>query len=136
MNVSVELLPAIARIVTDCEDRLLAITGSHVKVKLMYTPTDVNDEALQNLVCEYFNIHWHQILGPRRTREIVMPRSVYWWLSRKWLHTPANKLARDFKMHHTTVLHMCNKIGDLMEVRDPYIHSKVATIENILSAKM
>jgi chromosomal replication initiation ATPase DnaA len=135
MKVAVELLPAISKILTDCENQLYSLIGSPIKVKLIYTPTSVNEETFQNLICDQFNVHWHQIVSHTRKAEAVIARHVYWWLCYKWLNATSTSLGEKFNRDHSTVLYALGKVNDLIAAKDDFVCSKIRNIEEVISAK-
>lgn len=132
MKVDIQLLPAISRIVEECEDDLRALIGSPVKVRLMYVATDINEESIQNHVCDQFNVYWHEVVAETRKAEAVRARHAYWWLCMKWLDYTCTYLAKKFDKDHTTILHGVGRIQKLLDAKDSFISMKIKNIENII----
>jgi chromosomal replication initiator protein len=62
-------------------------------------------------VCDFYDITMDEITGPKRDKEIVVPRQVAMYLLREELHLSYPKIAGEIgKKDHTTVMHGVEKI--------------------------
>lgn len=89
-------------------DTFRSSSGEGEKV-MRRSPRQIIEEVLRR---EHPNVSFTDIVGPRRTRELIIPRhkcmaAVY--TERSDLSLPA--IARVFHRDHTTVLHACRKQG-------------------------
>lgn len=73
------------------------------------------DEVL-SVVSKYFRISKQDLLGDDRRKEILLPRQISMYLIRQELNEAYEKIGADFGgKNHTTVLHACNKIIQLLK---------------------
>jgi chromosomal replication initiator protein len=76
----------------------------------------VNIKQIINAVCEYFGLSPEEIKSTKRVKNIILPRQIVMYLSRELTDTSLNSIASEFGgKDHTTVLHACKKIKELME---------------------
>jgi chromosomal replication initiator protein len=75
----------------------------------------VNMEYIRKIVAEHFNLSIDDIVGRKRTRNIVLPRQISMYLCRKILDTPLPQVGKFFGRDHTTVIHSCDKIAAELE---------------------
>lgn len=132
MHVDLQLLPAINKIVSGCEVHLSKLIGIPVKLKLQVTPAELNETTIQTLVCDEFNVNWHQVISTTRKAEAATARHVYWWLCWKWLGKNYSQIAKDFDRDHTSILHGKKKIDKLISVKDIFMTAKIKKIEKVI----
>lgn len=78
--------------------------------------TTISVERIQQAVAEHFGVERSDILSARRTREVVRPRQVAMYLSKKLTLKSLPELGRRFGgRDHTTVLHGARKIERLIK---------------------
>ncbi len=76
----------------------------------------VTVEYIQEMVASYYKLSVADIIGKKRTANIVYPRQVAMYLSRKLLDVSMPKLGEFFGgRDHSTILHGCSKIEDELE---------------------
>ncbi len=74
-------------------------------------------------VADYYDVSMSEILGPKRDKEIVMPRQIAMYLLREELHLSFPKIAQELgKKDHTTAIHSCDKIEKELEFNEPLRH--------------
>lgn len=74
---------------------------------------------IQNIVATYFNITSDEIRGKKRTKNIAYPRQVAMYMCRKLLDSPLSDIGKAFgDRDHSTIIHGCGKITDIMETND------------------
>lgn len=97
------------------------------------TGNTLDIDKVQNTVCEYFNITREQMLAKTRKREIVQARQIAMFLSRNLLDncSLATIGAKIGGKDHTTVLHACNTVSDLIST-DKLFRKYVSDIQNML----
>lgn len=97
------------------------------------TSNALDIDKVQNTVCEYFNITREQMLAKTRKREIVQARQIAMFLSRNLLDncSLATIGAKIGGKDHTTVLHACNTVSDLIST-DKLFRKYVSDIQNML----
>lgn len=93
----------------------------------------VRDTAeILSVVSKYFRISKQDIVGDDRRKEILLPRQICMYLIRHELNEAYEKIGADFGgKNHTTVLHACNKIIQLLK-EDPRIVRDVTAIKTEL----
>lgn len=68
-------------------------------------------EGVISVVSDYYQVGKDDLFGPKRTKEIVLPRQVLMYLLRNELSVSFSKIARLLGgKDHTTVIHGCQKI--------------------------
>lgn len=95
------------------------------------TPKD--PKKILSSVCDYFNLHLKDLTGPKRQKELVLPRHIAMYLLSEELGMTVEKIGgmlggRD----HTTVMHGRDKIKQLV-LRDRDVQRVVIEVRNRLS---
>lgn len=76
----------------------------------------IRPERIIDVVCEVFDVSAKDIKGKRRTAYLATARQVIMYMLRTELGLPLEKVAREVnRSDHTTVLHACEKIEDMMK---------------------
>ncbi|MBQ8954886.1 MAG: chromosomal replication initiator protein DnaA [Clostridia bacterium] len=76
-------------------------------------------EGILKAVAEYFGVSEADILSQRRNREIAQARQVAMYLTREMTQLSTTRIGDLFGgRDHTTVMHACDKIGELIEKDD------------------
>ena len=71
----------------------------------------VSSEFIQETVAKYFNVDVKDLVGQKRSADIVFPRQIAMYLCRSIPQISLPQIGKDFgNRDHTTVLHACNKI--------------------------
>ena len=69
-----------------------------------------------NVVCDYFNISYQDIVGKKKNKEIVEPRMIAIYLISELLNLPLVNIGKIFGgRDHTTIMHARDKITDQMK---------------------
>ena len=89
--------------------------------------TAVTIERIQDVVCEHFALDRDELLSPRRTASLTLPRQIGMYLSRTLVGAPSTQVARRFnRKDHSTVLHAERQVDEKMrkdrEVHDLVVH--------------
>ena len=97
-----------------------------------HQPRSVTCEDVLNAVSAYYSVTVEDLIGPRRSRNITVPRQMIMYLSRLLTDTSLPKIGdmlggRD----HSTVLHGCAKIESLIQTAPP-IKAAVADLSKQL----
>jgi len=93
---------------------------------------EISVDYIQKVVANYFNVSTEDINGKKRSQNIVFPRQIAMYLSRKLLSSSMPKLGAAFGgRDHSTVIHGCNKIAELIEV-DAQVRDTVTEIERLI----
>ncbi len=109
-----ELEGALNQLLAFCEMRNLKpdltittnlINGSRVR------PKHISPKQIIEHTARYYSISISDILGPKRDKEIVMPRQVAMYLLRSELHMSFPKISHELgRKDHTTAIHSVEKI--------------------------
>ncbi len=95
------------------EEALREVFSNHQPKSL--TPQDVLDA-----VSTYYDLAMEDLLGPRRTRNVTVPRQLAMYLSRKLTPASLPRIGEALGgRDHTTVLHGCAKIEELSRNNAP-----------------
>jgi chromosomal replication initiator protein len=96
----------------------------------------VNISQIQKVVASHFQLSVEQLSEAKRTRDLVFARQMAMFLARDLLHSSFPEIAREFGgKDHSTVIHACTKIKDLME-RDQQVRALVSEIEGKLQGSL
>ncbi|RYF12391.1 MAG: chromosomal replication initiator protein DnaA [Deltaproteobacteria bacterium] len=94
--------------------------------------SQVSVEAIQKIVCGFFQLRLVDLKSHRRLKALVRPRQVAMYLSRKHTTSSFPELGSRFgDKDHTTVMSACNRIEALME-EDAQLRSQVSELERQL----
>jgi len=123
-----ELEGALNRILAYCElndsQPSLDVT-KNVLNTLINSPRRKNFTAKHVIekVADFYDISMSEVLGPKRDKEIVLPRQIAMYLLREELHLSFPKIAQELgKKDHTTAIHSCDKIEKELEFNEPLRH--------------
>ena len=79
----------------------------------------VTIDIIQDVVSSYFNLRIEDLKSQRRTRNVVYPRQIAMYLSRKLTDMSLPKIGEEFGgRDHTTVIHAYEKISDNLKMDD------------------
>ncbi|TAE17698.1 MAG: chromosomal replication initiator protein DnaA [Bacteroidetes bacterium] len=77
---------------------------------------EITIEAIQKLVCEYFDVSYEKLQNKTRKREIVQARQITMYLAKKFTKNSLKTIGEHFGgRDHTTVIHSCQTVKDLMD---------------------
>jgi len=92
----------------------------------------VTIEDIQRVVCEHFGITLEELVGKRRSKDVVIPRQVGMYLARELTDASLPEIGQKFGgRDHATVLHACNKIREELDR-----NKELATVVNDLRARL
>jgi chromosomal replication initiator protein len=73
----------------------------------------VTIEAIQKIVCDFYNISLSDIKAKRRTKDIALPRQVAMYLSKQITGASLNDIGKHFGgKDHATVIYACRQMED------------------------
>ncbi|MCE5220002.1 MAG: chromosomal replication initiator protein DnaA [Clostridium sp.] len=79
---------------------------------------------IQDVVSSYFNLRIEDLKSQRRTRNVVYPRQIAMYLSRKLTDMSLPKIGEEFGgRDHTTVIHAYEKISENLKIDDSLQHT-------------
>lgn len=87
----------------------------HAQALVARRPINNSDEILDR-IADYFHVTKSDILGERRSRDIMVPRQISMYLLRSEFDYAYEKIGEIMGgRNHTTVMHACNKVVDLLK---------------------
>ena len=76
----------------------------------------VTVDQIQKKVADYYQIRFSELIGRRRTSQIVFPRHVAMFISRTLTSDPLKSIGDAFcGRDHGTVIHACKQVENMME---------------------
>jgi chromosomal replication initiator protein len=97
-------------------------------------PKHVSAKNVVEKTAKYFSVEMDDILGPKRDKDVVVPRQVAMYLLRSELHMSFPKVARELgRKDHTTAIHSVDKIEKAIAV-DSAVRQQVNEIKEKLYA--
>ena len=70
--------------------------------------------TIQRAVATYYSVEVAELKGPKRTREVMLPRQMAMYLTREMTDLSLPRIGDEFGgRDHTTVMHSCEKIAEL-----------------------
>ena len=76
----------------------------------------VTINQIQKKVADFYQIRFSELIGRRRTSEIVLPRQVAMYISRTLTSDPLKSIGEAFGgRDHGTVIHACKQVENMME---------------------
>src|SRR4249919_2739120 len=77
---------------------------------------EITIEAIQKMVCDYFDVPYDKLLQKTRKREIVQARQITMYLAKAFTKNSLKTIGEHFGgRDHTTVIHSCQTVKDLMD---------------------
>lgn len=78
-------------------------------------------ENIQKLVCDYYHVPYDKLLTKTRKREVVLARQVTMFFAKKFTKHSLKAIGEHFGgFDHTTVIHSCQTVENLMETDAEY----------------
>lgn len=97
-------------------------------------PKHISAKQIIERTAKYFQIPMEDILGPKRDKDIVVPRQIAMYILRSELHLSFPKIARELgRKDHTTAIHSIDKI-EKEATYDNEIKSAISEIKERLYA--
>jgi chromosomal replication initiator protein len=132
-----ELEGALNQLLAFCEMRALEPDLSIVTSLLSANKTRPKHLSAKHIIertARHFQIPLEDMLGPKRDKDIVVPRQVAMYMLRSELHLSFPKIARELgRKDHTTAIHSVDKIEKESRL-DSTIRSAIADIKERLYA--
>lgn len=132
-----ELEGALNQLIAMCEMRNLSPDLAIAKSVLGSTrmrPKHLTPKQVIERTAKHFQVSVDDILGPKRDKDIVVPRQVAMYMLRSELHLSFPKIARELgRKDHTTAIHSVEKI-EREASNDPNIKSAISNIKERLYA--
>jgi chromosomal replication initiator protein len=94
----------------------------------------INIEAVQRAVCSYYDVNLGSLKGAKRTKEIIIPRQVAMYLSRKLTGSSYPEIGARFQKDHATVINAVTKIERLL-LSDLPLRAAVEALSSALKGR-
>lgn len=93
---------------------------------------NVSVDIIQKTVANYYNISVADIKSKKRTKSFAQPRHIAMYLCREMTECSTTELGNEFGgRDHTTILHGCSKIEELMTA-DPSKEREIHELQNLI----
>jgi chromosomal replication initiator protein len=97
-------------------------------------PKHLSAKQIIERTAKHFQIPMEDILGPKRDKDIVVPRQIAMYILRSELHLSFPKIARELgRKDHTTAIHSVEKIEKESRL-DASLRSTISEIKERLYA--
>ena len=97
-------------------------------------PKHLSPKTILERTSKHFHLPLEEMVGPKRDKDIVLPRQVAMYLLRSELHLSFPKIAHELgRKDHTTAIHSIDKIENAMRA-DAYLRDQINTIKERLYA--
>lgn len=132
-----ELEGALNQLMAWCEMRginpTLDIASSLLNINKS-RPKHLSSKQVIDRTARHFQLPYDDIVGPKRDKDIVVPRQVAMYLLRTELHLSFPKIAKELgRKDHTTAIHSVEKIQKEIQL-DPSLRTAVSEIKESLYA--
>lgn len=131
-----ELEGALNQLIAFCEMRKLTPTVELAEVLFgsqKARPKHITPRQVVEKTAKYFHLSLDDLIGPKRDKEIVVPRQIAMYIIRHELHMSYPKIARELgRKDHTTAIHSIDKIGK-EQAYDPDVRAAIGAIKERLS---
>ncbi|MBW7893016.1 MAG: chromosomal replication initiator protein DnaA [Chitinophagaceae bacterium] len=98
---------------------------------------EITIESIQKMVCDYFNLPYERLLQKTRKREIVQARQITMFLAKQFTKNSLKTIGEHFGgRDHTTVIHSCQTVKDLMDTDGLFRESVVELQQKVQLAAM
>jgi chromosomal replication initiator protein len=88
----------------------------------------VTIDRVQDIVCEHFALDRDELLSPRKSSSLTLPRQIGMYLSRTLVGASSTQVAHRFnRKDHSTVLYAERQVDGKMR-KDPEVHDLVVTL--------
>ena len=115
-----ELEGALHRIIASAgfTDRPIDVTLAREALRdlLVFRESRVSIDNIQRTIAEYYKIRIADLLSKKRSRNIARPRQLAMYFAKEYTNTSLPQIGDRFGgRDHTTVLHACRKIDELLQ---------------------
>ncbi|MEX6685920.1 chromosomal replication initiator protein DnaA [Danxiaibacter flavus] len=98
---------------------------------------EITIEAIQKMVCEYFDVPYEKLLHKTRKREIVQARQITMYLAKAFTKNSLKTIGEHFGgRDHTTVIHSCQTVKDLMDTDSLFRENVMELTQKVQLAAM
>ncbi len=98
---------------------------------------EITIDAIQKMVCDYFDVPYEKLLQKTRKREIVQARQITMFLAKTFTKNSLKTIGEHFGgRDHTTVIHSCQTVKDLMDTDSMFKESVMELQQKVQLAAM
>ncbi|WP_153801028.1 chromosomal replication initiator protein DnaA [Foetidibacter luteolus] len=98
---------------------------------------EITIEAIQKMVCDYFDVSYEKLLHKTRKREIVQARQITMYLAKAFTKNSLKTIGEHFGgRDHTTVIHSCQTVKDLMDTDSLFRENVMELTQKVQLAAM
>ena len=98
---------------------------------------EITIDAIQKLVCEFFDVPYDRLLHKTRKREIVQARQITMYLAKSFTKNSLKTIGEHFGgRDHTTVIHSCQTVKDLMDTDSLFKENVAELMQKVQLAAM
>lgn len=98
---------------------------------------EITIDAIQRMVCEFFDVPYEKLLQKTRKREIVQARQITMYLAKTFTKNSLKTIGEHFGgRDHTTVIHSCQTVKDLMDTDAMFKESVLELQQKVQLAAM
>jgi chromosomal replication initiator protein len=111
----------------------LSLAKEILKNFVKHQSKELTIEQIQKLVCDHFDMPVELLKSKTRKRHIVQARQISMFFAKNFTGTSLANIGRQFGgRDHSTVIHACQTVNDLMET-DTKFKDKVLELEKIIN---
>lgn len=88
----------------------------------------ISAQAIQEAVARHYGLDPSGLTGKSRRQEVALARQVAMYLCREVLGSSFAEIGQHFDRDHSTVMHACSKIGQLLSDNDAEVAAAVSSI--------
>lgn len=98
---------------------------------------EITIDAIQKMVCEYFDVSYDKLLQKTRKREIVQARQITMYLAKAFTKNSLKTIGEHFGgRDHTTVIHSCQTVKNLMDTDSIFKENLMELTQKVQLAAM
>jgi chromosomal replication initiator protein len=98
---------------------------------------EITIDAIQKMVCEFFDVSYDKLLQKTRKREIVQARQITMYLAKAFTKNSLKTIGEHFGgRDHTTVIHSCQTVKDLMDTDSIFRENVMELTQKVQLAAM
>ncbi len=98
---------------------------------------EITIDTIQKMVCDFFDVPYDKLLQKTRKREIVQARQITMYLAKAFTKNSLKTIGEHFGgRDHTTVIHSCQTVKDLMDTDSTFRESVVELQQKVQLAAM
>ena len=96
---------------------------------------NITIDAIKKLICKQYNISINEIVSRSRKQNIVRPRQIAMYLSRKYTDSPLQAIGKSFNRYHATALHSIGTVERSLKENSPVRKQVEFLCKNLESGK-